>query len=80
VDDIQGRRLMSIPREEWHQMTLVDRLHEHYIRVPEIVDPELLREDLLEAARRIERLRTKLAEAEVEARRLERLVHAPSPY
>lgn len=80
MDNVQASRLMSIPREEWLQMTLTERLHEHYIRVPEIVDPELLREDLLEAARRIERLRTKLAEAEVENRRLERVIHAPSPY
>lgn len=71
---------MSIPREEWLQMTLVDRLHEHYIRVPEIVDPDLLRDDLLEAARRVERLRSKLAELETENRRLERMIHAPSPY
>lgn len=80
MDDIQASRLMSIPREEWLQMTLVDRLHEHYIRVPEIVDPDLLRDDLLEAARRVERLRSKLAELETENRRLERMIHAPSPY
>jgi hypothetical protein len=61
-------------------MTLTERLHEHYIRIPEIIDPDLLREDLLEAARRVERLRSKLGELETENRRLERLIHAPSPY
>ena len=80
MDDIQGGELVTFPREEWHQMTLTERLHEHYIRIPEIIDPDLLREDLLEAARRVERLRSKLGELETENRRLERLIHAPSPY
>lgn len=80
MDDIQEGQVMTIPHEEWHQMTLTERLHEHYIRIPEIVDADLLREDLLEAARRIERLRLKLAEIETENRRLERVIHAPSPY
>lgn len=71
---------MSIPREEWLQMTLTERLIEHYIRIPDAVDAKLLAEDLQEAVRRINNLRQRNMEAEAENRRLERLLHTETPY
>jgi hypothetical protein len=71
---------MSIPREEWLQMTLTERLIEHLVRIPDAVDMTLLADDLKEAIRRINTLRQRNLEAEAENRRLERLLHQETPY
>ncbi len=80
MDYIQGGHAMSIPREEWMQMTLTERLIEHYVRIPDAVDAKLLAEDLQEAVRRMNGLRQRLLEAEAENRRLERMIHQETPY
>jgi hypothetical protein len=80
VDNFQGGRAMSIPREEWLQMTLTERLIEHLVRIPDAVDMTLLADDLKEAIRRINTLRQRNLEAEAENRRLERLLHQETPY
>lgn len=80
MDYLQEGHAMSIPREEWLQMTLTERLIEHYIRIPDAVDAKLLAEDLQEAVRRINNLRQRNMEAEAENRRLERLLHTETPY
>ncbi len=80
MDYIQGGRAMSIPREEWLQMTLTERLIEHLVRIPDAVDMTLLADDLKEAIRRINTLRQRNLEAEAENRRLERLLHQETPY
>ncbi len=80
MDNFQGGRAMSIPREEWLQMTLTERLIEHLVRIPDAVDMTLLADDLKEAIRRINTLRQRNLEAEAENRRLERLLHQETPY
>lgn len=80
MDYLQEGHAMNIPREEWMQMTLTERLIEHYIRIPDAVDAKLLAEDLQEAVRRINGLRQRNLEAEAENRRLERLLHQETPY
>lgn len=80
MDNLQEGHTMSIPRDEWMQMTLTERLIEHYVRIPDAVDTKLLAEDLQEAVRRINSLRQRNMEAEAENRRLERLIHQETPY
>lgn len=67
--------------EEWRQVPLDERL----AMLAERSDDPLLREAIAEVLRRfsnaaVQQLRTRITELESENRRLERQVHAPTPY
>jgi hypothetical protein len=70
---------MSIARDEWMQMTLMERLIEHYVRIPDAVDMNFLADDLKEAMRSINTLRQLNFKAEAENRRLKQLLHEKTP-
>ena len=57
---------------EWREIPLLDRLIEHVVRM-EPNEANLLREDLIEAHRRIQQLETRLTDAQAEILRLEQI-------
>jgi hypothetical protein len=68
-----------IDPEEWAQLTIGERLLEHYLRLPD-VNVELLGKDLHEAHNRLRRYRNKIDDLQVEVTRLERMMHRETPY
>jgi hypothetical protein len=68
-----------IDREEWAQLSIGDRLLEHYLRLPD-VNAELLAQDLHEAHNRLRRYRHRLEDLQSEVSRLERLLSRETPY
>jgi hypothetical protein len=65
-----------ITRQEWLQIPLEARLVEHATHT----EDELLREDLIQAVRKIDKFAAQVADLTTEIVRLERLLHAPTPY
>jgi len=55
---------------EWREIPLLDRLIEHIVRMEPSAE-NLLREDLIEAHRRIQQLETRLTDAQAEILRLD---------
>jgi hypothetical protein len=68
-----------IDREEWAQLTIGERLLEHYLRLPD-VDTELLGIDLHEAHNRLRKYRNRIEDLQTEVTRLERMMHRETPY
>jgi hypothetical protein len=68
-----------IDREEWAQLTIGERLLEHYLRLPD-VDTELLGADLHEAHNRLRKYRNRIEDLQTEVTRLERMMHRETPY
>lgn len=69
-----------IDHEEWAQLSIGERLMEHYLRIPDGLDYELLGKDLHEAHNRLRRQRDRIQDLQFEVSRLERLVHQETPY
>jgi hypothetical protein len=68
-----------IDREEWAQLTIGERLLEHYLRLPD-VDVDLLGQDLHEAHNRLRKYRNRIEDLQTEVTRLERMMHRETPY
>jgi hypothetical protein len=62
-----------ITKEEWVELTLSERLLEHYVRIENGDETHLLRGDLLEAHRRILELENLLTNVQAELLRLEQI-------
>jgi hypothetical protein len=62
-----------ITREEWQELTLSERLLEHYVRIETSDETHLLRGDLLEAHRRLLELENLLTNVQAELLRLEQI-------
>ena len=67
----RGRKQV-IRSTEWREIPLLDRLIEHVVRM-ERTEENFLREDLIEAHRRIQQLETRLTDAQAEILRLEQI-------
>ena len=65
-----------ITRDEWLRIPLEARLIEHATHT----EDELLRDDLLQAVKKIDKFAAQVAEQAVEIVRLERLQHVVTPY
>jgi hypothetical protein len=65
-----------ISREEWLRIPLEARLVEHASHT----EDELLREDLLQAVKKIDKFAQTVADQATEIVRLERLSHVVTPY
>ena len=65
-----------ITREEWLAIPLEARLVEHATHS----EDEMLRDDLIDAVRKIDGLAQRVADLNVEILRLERLASSPTPY
>lgn len=65
-----------ITREEWLAIPLESRLVEHATHS----EDEMLRDDLIDAVRKIDTLSQRVADLNVEILRLERLASSPTPY
>ena len=65
-----------ITREEWLTIPLEARLVEHATHS----EDEMLRDDLIDAVRKIDYLSNRVADLNVEILRLERLAASPTPY
>lgn len=62
-----------ITREEWQELTLSERLLEHYVRIEAGDDTHLLRGDLLESHRRLIELENLITNLQAEVLRLEQI-------
>lgn len=62
-----------ITRQEWTELTLSERLLEHYVRIEHGDETNLLRGDLLEAHRRLIELENQLTNVQAEVLRLEQI-------
>jgi hypothetical protein len=65
-----------ITKQEWLAIPLEARLVEHATHT----EDELLRDDLLQAVKKIDKFAAQVAELSVEIVRLERLQHVVTPY
>lgn len=65
-----------ITKQEWLAIPLEARLVEHASHT----EDELLRDDLLQAVKKIDKFAAQVAEQAVEIVRLERLQHVVTPY
>jgi len=65
-----------ITKQEWLAIPLEARLVEHATHT----EDELLRDDLLQAVKKIDKFAAQVAEQAVEIVRLERLQHVVTPY
>lgn len=65
-----------IAPEEWRTIPLEARLLEHASHT----EDELLREDLIEAVKKIDKLAERIADYATELVRLERIATIPTPY
>ena len=65
-----------ITKQEWLAIPLEARLVEHASHT----EDELLRDDLLQAVKKIDKFAAQVAELSVESVRLERLQHVVTPY
>ena len=65
-----------ITKQEWLAIPLEARLIEHATHT----EDELLRDDLLQAVKKIDKFAAQVAEQAVEIVRLERLQHVVTPY
>ena len=65
-----------ITKQEWLAIPLEARLIEHATHT----EDELLRDDLLQAVKKIDKFASQVAEQAVEIVRLERLQHVVTPY
>jgi hypothetical protein len=65
-----------ITRQEWLKIPLEARLVEHATHT----EDELLREDLIQAVKKIDKFAAQVADLTTEVIRLERLQHVSTPY
>jgi hypothetical protein len=65
-----------ITRQEWLKIPLEARLVEHATHT----EDELLREDLIQAVKKIDKFAAQVADLSTEVIRLERLQHVSTPY
>lgn len=61
-----------IRADQYREIPLLDRLIEHVVRM-EAIPENYLRDDLIEAHRRIQQLETRLTDAQAEILRLEQI-------